>query len=315
MYSGDRYPTAEDFRKYEASLEADRQRAEAELRERQRIARLRNARITRPPDYTEPRTASELKERIAKGETYFNGTILISETIDIPLDHLNFESSVFQGCTFAKGCSLTDVVFRQGRLSDCILEDGVSVRDADLENARIVRVRGLFLDRNSAKGAMFEGANHPWLVLRSAYGPHRQIYHLLFGFAYFLPLLGQIIFWSALAAAQVKFAPDFWREHNFVERSVPSLLFQENGILWYLALLVLSYQGLRAFIAYRMAPLIEQETETGFAPPHESYGRYYFLHLLVGILAFFSIIAFVVQLWLLSNGSVYIPQSLMPGPH
>lgn len=315
MYSGDREPTAEDFRKYEASLEADRQRAEAELRERQRIARLRNARITRPPDYTEPRTANELKERIAKGETYFNGAVLVSETIDIPLDHLNFESSIFQGCIFGKGCSLKDVVFRHGRLSDCILEDGVSVRDADLENARIVRVKGLFLDRNSAKGAMFEGANHPWLVLRSAYGPHRQMYHLLFGFAYFLPLLGKIIFWSALATAQSKIASDFWRGHHFVERSVPSLLFQENGILWYLALLVLSYQGLRAFVSYRMAPLIEQETETGFAPPHASYGRYYDLHLLVGVLAFFSIIAFFVQLWLLSNGSVYIPQSLMPGPH
>jgi hypothetical protein len=313
MYSGEfKEPTAQDYRRYEESVESERQKAEGELRERQRIAKLRNARITRPPNYTEPRTAKELKERIAKGETYFYGAILVEETIDIPLDHLNFESSIFQGCTFGRGCSLKDVIFREARLSDCILADGVSVRGADFEKAKILKVKGLFLDGNTAKGAMFEGANHPWLVLRSAYSPHRQMYHLLFGFAYFLPLLGKIIFWSALATAQSKIDPHVWRDHHFVERSVPSLLFQENGILWYLALLVLAYQGLRAFVAYRMAPLIEQETETGFAPPHESYSRYHDLHLLVCVLSLFSIIAFLVQLWLLSNGSIYIPQSLIP---
>jgi hypothetical protein len=61
--------------------------------------------------------------------------------------------------------------------------------------------------------------------------------------------------------------------------------------------------------------IIEQATETGFAPPHESYSRYYDLHLLVGVLSFFSIIAFLVQLWLLSNGSIYIPESLIPSPN
>jgi hypothetical protein len=302
-------PTPED---YSESIAAEHREVERIAAEEQRDAQRRITRTIRPADYGAPTTAKELRARVAKGETYFSGTILVKQVINFPLDNLNFDSSIFQGCKFESTCSMKEVTFKQSRLTDCYLAFGVSVSGADFENAQIERCVGLFLDANHIRGTKFgAGVNHLWLILRAAYGAQWQIYHVMFGFAYFLPLLGKIVFLSALATAQSKIDPQVWREHHFVERSLPSLLFQESGVLWYLALLVLTYQVLRAFLAYRMAPLILWEAMTGFVPKIEDYKIYFWLHLLVRLLSFLSIIAFFVQLWLLLSGSIYFPSSLI----
>jgi hypothetical protein len=90
----------------------------------------------------------------------------------------------------------------------------------------------------------------------------------MFGFAYFLALFGKIIVLSALAVAQSKIHPQVWEARHFIPRPLPSLIFTGNTILLLRALMVLCYQVLRAYIACRMAPLIEWYSMTGFTPKY-----------------------------------------------
>jgi hypothetical protein len=183
---------------------------------------------------------------------------------------------------------------------------------ADLERARFSNCKGLRLDDNFVRGATF--GRRPvdqWHVLKGAYAGHGQAFHILFSILYFAPIILKISLLLALSTLQSRFSPDLYaKQFHLSPRPIYSLIYYENGFLWYVTTGVLIYQSLRIALTYKIGPLVDQENTTGFSPRYIEYGGYWYVHQIVRVLGFVAIAALAVHSWFALTSTVWLPDAL-----
>lgn len=303
---------ANEKRRQEKDLERVRAEEKRKLEESKRDAELERIiakRAKEPQDYDPPTQVADLKVKIENGSLYFCHLQLSGITIDFDLKHANLSRSSFHRCNF-KDCSLESAQLVDARFENCTFENA-DVSGADFERARFSNCRGLLLDNNFTRGATFGPTpTDRWHVLKGAYAGHGQAFQILFSILYFGPIVLKVGLLYSIATVQARLNPDLHAQLKLSPRPIYSLIYNENGFLWYLAVGVLLYQAFRIALTYRVGPLVDRENATGYAPGQSEYSRYWHAHQVVRVLGFAALVALAIHSWYVLRSTVWLPDAM-----
>lgn len=306
---------ANDKRRQEAERARARAEEQRKFEERKRDAELEriiSKRAREPQDYDPPTQVADLKAKIDNGGLYFCRLQFSGVTIDFDLKYANLTRSSFHRCHF-KDCSLQSAQLVDARFDNCTFENS-DVSGADLERARFSNCRGLVLDNNFTRGATFGPTpTDRWHVLKGAYAGHGQAFHILFSVLYFGPIILKIGLLYSIATVQSRINPDLRAQLKLTPRPIYSLIYNENGFLWYVTVGVLLYQALRIALTYKTGPLVDREDATGYTPGKSEYSGYWYVHQVVRVLGFAALVALAVHSWYVLRSTVWLPDAMRLG--
>ena len=168
-----------------------------------------------------------------------------------------------------KGADLTGANLTHANLSDCDLTDAV-LKQAVLVGANLDGTRGIQLDSTYTRDAGFSAwARDPWSQLRRAYSGTLLAFHLLILAAFFLPVAARVAWWrfAGLGADGACALPDC-RPYALYEAL---LGVDRDPRAWALAVVLLTYNLVRALFTWWIGLLKAAEDRSGVSPSWRSY--------------------------------------------
>lgn len=299
-----RYSSGGGYGSHDASPENERARLQQAKKYLDQVYKKRSI---EPQDYDTPTKAQDLNNKYKFGGLYFRHTQITGEDINFKLEHANLSGAIFKDCNFS-GCSLKSAQLIDARFDNCTF-DNADLNGADLERARFSGCTGLALDDNFIRGATFgPRPGDKWHRLKGTYAGHGQAFHILFSILYFGPIILKISFLLALATFQDR--AQLAKRAELITLSpkpIYKLIYNENGLLWYLTIGVLVYQALRILLTYRIGPLADRESATGYSPNKSEYSRYWRAHQVVRTFGIAAIIALSIHSWVILTSQVWLP--------
>jgi hypothetical protein len=245
------------------------------------------------------------------------------------------------------GADLRGVKLWRARLEGASF-DGSDLKDAqitdvDFSGSNLRNVQNLCLDGNRIEGAKFSSfSKDPWSVLRRGYTGPRALFHLIFLVAFLVPYLAETLWWlgvnrsqgilldssvevqqlaldlegdlpgQAEAARQLatrlgKVGPCLAADCE--ERRVWEMLVgRGQGAAWVLVVLLVLYNGVRAWLTYQCGPMREEVEISGFAPYWKDYRALFYGHRVAQVLFVVALATFALNayIWLFAT-SVWVP--------
>jgi len=228
------------------------------------------------------------------------------------------------------GAKLQDANFSNANLREAKL------LAANLENADLRSVGHLILDETIVTGARFGiDAQDPWSILRRNYSGPRLTFDLLFLVAFFSPYLAKVAFWAWVNRVQI-YAEAVMSERTSAVGVDPGLIrnlsrclaeqcdpmpawqlifgVDRGWLFCLLAIVLITYNALRAGITWRVSSLREEEERTGCSPAWtgakwwQNYRLLFWMHqYFVRWVFWVAIIAFIYNAYDWLTRTVWIP--------
>lgn len=322
--------------------EEARKEEEAKLKQREKLLTDRiNSRHVIPESYSPTVDVDTLFQcsgnNIAYAErTSINGDEKRAIEIDFDLELFNLSNSHFNNVIFKNGCNLSRASFKGARLNNVTFEGGVQLSEAEFDDAELSNVkfspdanikgasfrfakfrRGVSVefDRNYIANATFDSSrNDIWAKLSLSYAGIWQFLNITLSGLYFGVILLKLYGFKALTSVQSKLlsydSNGYLNSFETVEISAFRFVFGEQLLSIVIAMLILSYQGLRLFVTTNIAPLIENEKRSGYTPDRSSYMAYSTLNYFIRILGIAVVALFSYEVWEMFQKDLVIP---LPG--
>lgn len=329
-------------------LDAERRAREKEEKERQEQEEIaaetkskslasRAAARTRNQSPPEPVFNSlALRQRAENDEPCCQGSRIMGEEnqfteIDLDLDLFDFQGSSFKNVNFVRNAQLCGCDFSGSKLENVYFGGGVNVTEADFSNCELKNVtfdynckisgasfrfakfrRGVKIqvDRNHLATTIFdERRTDEWAKMAKSFSGIWQYINLTLGGLYMMILIIKlyafnfIVEWSAALLGK-----DTSNQSEFVSISTFEFLFGSSVWSIILALLILTYQGLRLFLTVSIGPMIDYEVRSGYTPERSAYLPLIRATKILRILGWVALLLFVFELWTLAvSGPLVLP--------
>lgn len=336
----------EYYNRLEKLAQEDKKQQEQARKEREARRKAReeliNERINKrniiPEDYSPAFDTDSLRELAENNASYLEGTNISgteSEQIEINLDleAFNLSNSTFTNVIFKEGCNLGRVNFYQATFNNVTFEKNVYLNEADFTRADLRNVnfsqdtiltyasfafasfrRGVSIefDKNYIATSTFDfNRNDIWARLSASYSGIWQFIYIALSGLYFGIMLFKLYLFNAATEIQSKLVSydsfDYTIPLQRVEISAFKFIFGAEGLSITIAILILCYQSLRIFVTTKMAPLIENQKQSGYTPDRSSYISYSRLNIFINILGIVAMALFFFEIWEIFQKHIIIP--------
>lgn len=314
--------------------EEERKRAESEkvetakLLARADLVRSRlQSREEIPQAYSPPDSVQRLLEIIDSGGTYVAFTKIRGEkdkriSLDVDLEALNLENSVFEFVDFSSKCNLDDANFKDSTFrnvtfrSNCSVNGtnfsgsnfsstkfspdadvlGASFKDSSFENGSYID-----FDRNLILDAFFkDGRSDSWYKLSSPFSGIWQFINVTLSSAYLISLYFKLQLFNGLSTTS-QYARSLLDYEPTRKITLYEFVFGESYSGAFAAILILLYQILRLYVTLKIGPMIESTKTSGVTPEKFRFTGYLRITPLIKALGYLALVAFLWNFWLLLN--------------
>ncbi len=217
-----------------------------------------------------------------------------AELIDVQLENSNLNRSILTKSKLysanLKGANLIDADLRGANLGRadlqgaCLVDTDLggadltnanlhlaNLRFANLEKANLSGARGFILDRSYVRNTIFDPvASDPWSVLRRKYSGAAMLWTIMAMIASFFPYAVKAIYWAAFSRFQstamgIEYSEGTHESYNIIQMMFG---FNESPYIWFLPVVLVFYNIIRAFLTYHVGPLRDAEERSGFSPAY-----------------------------------------------
>jgi len=217
------------------------------------------------------------------------------------LDEANFKGSIFRNVTFQSNCSAKGTNFSASSFSSTKFSPDTHVLGASFKGSSFENGSYIDFDRNLILDAFFKDSRtDSWYKLSTPFSGIWQFINVALSSAYLISLYFKIQVFNGLSTTS-QYARSVIEYEPTTIITLYEFVLGDSYSGAVAAFLILLYQILRLYITLKIGPMVESTKASGVTPEKFRFTGYLSITPLIKALGYLALVVFLWNFWLLLN--------------